>query len=51
MVVLNGKLTVFGGKQNQRTTIEEYDGEKWNLLDTALPNQFLNGASVVVPCT
>ena len=50
MVVLNGKLTVFGGSQDERTTIEEYDGEEWTLLDAALPKQFLNGASVVVPC-
>ncbi|XP_023339605.1 kelch-like protein 20 [Eurytemora carolleeae] len=50
MVVLNGKLTVFGGRQDERTTIEEYDGEEWTLLDAALPKQFLNGASVVVPC-
>ena len=51
MVVLNGKLTVFGGRQDERTTIEEYDGEEWTLLDAALPKQFLNGSSVVVPCS
>ena len=50
MEVLNGKLTVFGGIQHRRGTMEEYDGENWIEIDKGLANQYFDGASVVVPC-
>ena len=49
MEVLNGKLTVFGGIQHRRGTMEEYDGENWIEIDKGLANQYFDGASVLCP--
>ena len=47
MVVVNGKLTVFGGGQSV-VNVEEYDGEKWDTIKALKENHYWS-ASVVVP--
>ena len=51
MYVLMAKLTVFGSSGGLgMKSIEEYNGETWNLVNTTLENEHGFSASVLVPC-